>query len=347
MRVLVTGGAGFIGAPVAAALAEAGHQVTSLDSLHPAAHGGRASSPPPAGLLVADVRDRATVDAALRSVDAVVHHAAMVGMGVDLDDMPEYVSCNALGTAVLLSAMADRGVRRLLLASSMVIYGEGAYDCARHGQVRPGPRSESDLAAGTFDHRCPSCSTPLRPALVEEGAPPDPRSVYAASKLAQENLATAWALATGGAATALRYHNVYGPGMPKHTPYAGVAAIFRSSLERGEPPCVFEDGAQRRDFVHVRDVAAANVAALASPDPPMGLRAYNIGSGTITTIADMARALATAMGGPPPVVSGRFRAGDVRHITASSARAATELGYMATIGVAEGMRELSAAPLRP
>jgi dTDP-L-rhamnose 4-epimerase len=270
----------------------------------------------------------------------------MVGMGVNTQDLPEYVSCNDLGTAVLLAAMARAGVRRLVLASSMVVYGEGAYDCTDHGRVRPPARSASDLAGGLFEPRCPACATPLRPALVAEDDPLAPHSVYAATKLAQENLATAWALETKASVTALRYHNVYGPGMPQDTPYAGVAAIFRSSLERGDAPAVFEDGAQRRDFVHVRDVAAANVAALALTDPPVGLRAYNIGSGSVTTVAEMAQALATAMGGPEPVITGRFRAGDVRHITASPLRAATELGFRAGIGIADGMRELAVAPLR-
>jgi dTDP-L-rhamnose 4-epimerase len=346
MRVLVTGGAGFIGSQVATALIGAGHEVRSLDSLHPAAHRNPGVAAERTDLIIGDLRDRSTIDAALDGVDAVVHQAAMVGMGVDLQDMPEYVSCNDLGTAVLLAAMAARRVRRLVLASSMVVYGEGAYDCTGHGRVRPAPRAEADLTASVFDPRCPACASPLRPTLVDEDDPLDPRSVYAATKLAQEHLARAWALATGGTVTALRYHNVYGPGMPRDTPYAGVAAIFRSSLQRGEGPRVFEDGAQRRDFVHVRDVAAANLAALDSPDPPAGLRAYNVASGVVTTVAEMARALASAMDGPDPVVTGEYRAGDVRHITASSARAAKELGFTATIGFDEGMREFASAVLR-
>ena len=344
MRVLVTGGAGFIGSQVATALTEAGHEVRALDSLHPNAHGTAGEHRPE--LIIADVRDRGAIDDALTEVDVVVHQAAMVGLGVDLEDAPDYVSCNDLGTAVLLAAMAAARVRRLVLASSMVVYGEGAYDCPEHGRVRPAPRRPSDLSSGIFDPRCPSCATPLRPALVDEEDPLDPRSVYAATKLAQENLARAWALVTGGSVAALRYHNVYGPGMPRDTPYAGVAAIFRSSLERGEAPRVFEDGAQRRDFVHVRDVAAANVAALAVPKPPSGLRAYNVGSGVVTTVAEMAGALATAMGGPAPIVTGESRPADVRHVTASAARAANELGFTATIGFDDGMREFATAPLR-
>lgn len=346
MRVLVTGGAGFIGSQVVSALIEAGHDAWALDNLHPAAHpdaAARSDRPDTGGrLIVGDVRDRATVDAALAGADAVVHHAAMVGMGVNLQDAPEYVSCNDLGTAVLLAAMAERKVRRLVLASSMVVYGEGAYDCERHGRIRPAPRRPADLAAGLLDPRCPVCAARLRPRLVEEDDVLDPRSVYAATKLAQENLARAWAHATGSSVTALRYHNVYGPGMPRNTPYAGVAAIFRSSLDRGEAPRVFEDGAQRRDFIHVRDVAAANVAALRVPEPPAGLRAYNIGSGTVTTVGELATTLSSVLQGPPPVITGEFRAGDVRHITASPARARQELGFCATIRLDEGLREFAA-----
>jgi len=347
MRVLVTGGAGFIGSHVVSALVAAGHEVRAIDNLHPAAHREteRVRTERPE-LVVGDVRDRRAVDAALAGVDVVVHHAAMVGMGVDAQDMPEYVSCNDLGTAVLLAAMAAAGVGRLVLASSMVVYGEGAYDCTQHGRVRPLTRRATDLAAGIFEPRCPECATVLRPVLVSEDEPSEPRSVYAATKLAQENLCAAWALETGATATALRYHNVYGPGMPRDTPYAGVAAIFRSALERGEPPAVFEDGGQQRDFVHVRDVAAANVAALAVTEPPAGLRAYNICSGMVSTVAEMAAALATAMNGPQPRITGRFRSGDVRHITASSARAAAELRFQAAVAFTDGMRELAVARLR-
>jgi dTDP-L-rhamnose 4-epimerase len=291
------------------------------------------------------------VAAALSGVDAVCHQAAMVGLGVDLDDLPAYAGANDLGTAVLLAEAARAGVRHLVLASSMVVYGEGRYRCAEHGDVAPGPRRPSDLDSGRFEPPCPVCGSQLAPGLVGEDAVLDPRNVYAATKVAQEHLAASWARVSDGAVAALRYHNVYGARMPRDTPYAGVASLFRSALARGEAPRVFEDGGQRRDFVEVRDVAAANAAALdalvAGTVPAGTLRAYNVGSGTPHTVAQMAAALAAAYGGPDPVVTGDYRLGDVRHVTASAARARAELGWSALIGFAAGMAAFAAAPLRP
>ncbi|NUK96645.1 NAD-dependent epimerase/dehydratase family protein [Streptomyces lunaelactis] len=347
MRVLVTGGAGFIGSQVVAALAARGHDPVVLDALLPAAH----PEPPPlpdAEWIHADVRDRAATARALRGVDAVCHQAAMVGLGKNFADAPEYVGCNDLGTAVLLAAMAEAGVTELVLAGSMVVYGEGRYDCPRHGQVRPGPRAAADLTAGRFEPLCRECGAELTPGLVGEDAGMDPRNVYATTKLAQEHLAAAWARATGGRAVALRYHNVYGPGMPRDTPYAGVASFFRSALERGEAPRVFEDGRQRRDFVHVGDVADANAIALEAVRgrEPGALSAFNTGSGTPHTVGEMAAVLAAAHGGPSPVVTGEFRLGDVRHITADSRRLRAEVGWNSRVGFAEGMAEFAASGLR-
>ncbi|MGP4048392.1 NAD-dependent epimerase/dehydratase family protein [Streptomyces sp. 2A115] len=329
MRVLVTGGAGFIGSHVVEALTARGHEAVVFDLRD--------------GL---DVRDAEAVAAALPGVDAVSHQAAMVGLGTGFADAVEYVSRNDLGTAVLLAAMADAGVRRLVLAGSMVVYGEGRYACEWHGVVRPGPRAVADLDTGRFEPMCPSCGEELTPGLVGEDAPVDPRNVYATTKLAQEHLAAAWARSTGGSAVSLRYHNVYGPGMPRDTPYAGVASFFRSALARGEAPRVYEDGAQRRDFVHVRDVAAANVVALETGSGSGVLTSYNTGSGEPHTVGEMARVLAAAYGGPEPVVTGEYRLGDVRHITADSSRLRAELGWKAEVGFAEGMREFAAAGLR-
>ncbi|MEV8449925.1 MULTISPECIES: NAD-dependent epimerase/dehydratase family protein [Streptomyces] len=349
MRVLVTGGAGFIGAHVVASLAAAGHESVVLDALLPSAHPeGAPSGLPGDRVVVGDVRDREAVADALAGVDAVCHQAAMVGLGKDFADAPLYVGCNDLGTAVLLAEMAAAGVRDLVLAGSMVVYGEGRYDCPRHGTVRPGPRAEADLRAGRFEPRCPDCGAELTPGLVAEDAPADPRNVYASTKLAQEHLAAAWARATGGRAVSLRYHNVYGPGMPRDTPYAGVASFFRSALARGEAPRVYEDGGQRRDFVHVHDVAAANATALEAVRErrPASFAAYNTGSGEPHTIGEMATVLAGAHGGPDPVVTGEYRLGDVRHVTADSRALREELGWRPRVSFAEGMRDFAAAPLR-
>jgi dTDP-L-rhamnose 4-epimerase len=333
MRVLVTGGAGFIGTEVVAAVREAGHEAVVLDRA-------------PCEGVQADLRDADAVDRAVSGVDAVLHQAAMVGMGVDMQDMPEYAGCNDLGTAVLLAAMARHGIGRLVLASSMVVYGDGAYTCPQDGPVRARVRQESDLAAGRFEPGCPRCGRPLAATLMDEDGVLDPRSVYAATKLAQEHLASAWAHASGGRVAALRYHNVYGPRMPRDTPYAGVAAIFRSELARGRAPRVYEDGGQRRDFIHVRDIAAANLAALSWLDGPgaVPFRAFNIASGRPRTVGDLAGTLARVTGGPPPVVTGQYRAGDVRHITASPARAQGELGFTAAIAFEEGIAEFAAVP---
>ncbi|MFI7387328.1 NAD-dependent epimerase/dehydratase family protein [Streptomyces sp. NPDC049813] len=326
MRVLVTGGAGFIGSHVVEALTERGHEAVVFDVREDPG---------------ADVRDPASVARALAGVDAVCHQAAMVGLGDGVADAAEYVSRNDLGTAVLVAAMDRAGVRRLALAGSMVVYGEGRYECPRHGVVRPGPRAAADLDAGRFEPTCPSCGAELAPGVVGEDAPTDPRNVYATTKLAQEHLVAAWARTTGGVGVSLRYHNVYGPRMPRDTPYAGVASFFRSALARGEAPRVFEDGRQRRDFVHVRDVAAANVCALEADAAPGALTVYNAGSGTPHTVGEMARALAAACGGPEPVVTGEFRLGDVRHITADSSRLRDELGWRPEVSFAEGMREFA------
>lgn len=349
MRILVTGGAGFIGSHVVDRLAADGHDVVVYDALIPQAHGDG----PPAWLdepdrdvafVRGDVRDADALAPVLRGVDAVCHQAAMVGHGVDAADAPLYAGHNDLGTAVLLAAMAQADIGRLVLAGSMVVYGEGRYRCAEHGVVRPGPRAAVDLAAGRFEPPCPACGRDLAPGLVPEDAPLDPRSTYAATKLAQEHLAGAWARQTGAGVWSLRYHNVYGPRMPRDTPYAGVASVFRSALEHGEAPRVMEDGRQRRDFVHVADVAAANALALAAPRP--GLTAVNICSGEPHTVGEMAAELAHAMHGPAPVVVGGARAGDVRHVVADPARARELLGFRATVGFAEGMAGFATAPLR-
>lgn len=344
MRVLLTGAAGFIGSHVAAALGAAGHEAVGLDALLPEAHGDGSA---PAGVRVGDVRDSSLLDALLTDVDAVCHQAAMVGNGVDAQDLPAYAAHNDLGTAELLAAMARCGVDKLVLASSMVVYGDGQYECPRDGAVAPAVRDAADLAAGQFDPRCSVCGGSVVWRRIDESAPIRPRTSYAASKVAQEHYADAWCTLQSARCIALRYHNVYGPGMPANTPYSGVAAIFRSALERGAAPQVFEDGAQTRDFVHVEDIARANVAALESLGAhDVGVHAYNICSGTPYTIGDMARALSDASDGADPIVTGDYRAFDVRHVVASPERARQRLGFEARVRPEAGLRELATAPLR-
>lgn len=346
MRILITGAAGFIGSHIAQAALAAGHAVRGLDSLTPSVHDGVPGYwPADAELIVADIRDPAAVSHALRGVQAVCHQAARVGLGVDLGDLPGYSDVNITGTAVLLDQMGRQQIGHLVLASSMVVYGEGGHRCRAHGQVRPPARDRADLERGRFEPRCPLCGADLSMATVPESAPLDPRSAYAVSKVAQEQLAAVWADLAGGAAVALRYHNVYGPRMPRDTPYAGVAAIFRSALEAGRPPQVFEDGAQRRDFVHVTDVATANLAALRAGRPGQ-LTAYNIASGEPHTIGEMASTLASAYGGPQPQVTGRYRLGDVRHVVASAELAERELGFRSRVRFAAGMAQFATAALR-
>src|SRR5690242_14225260 len=306
------------------------------------AHGANAELPPDVRRV--DVRDAAALAPLLKGVDVVCHQAAVVGAGVDAADAPSYGSHNDFATAVLLAEMFAAGCQRLVLASSMVVYGQGRFACDEHGLVDPPARTRADLDAGIFEHRCPICGEQVRWRLVGEDAPLRPRSLYAASKTAQEHYALAWAESTGGSVVALRYHNVYGPGMPRDTPYSGVAAIFRSQLEAGDAPRVYEDGGQMRDFVHVADVAAANVAAVGSQLP--GFSAFNVCSGRPISILEMATELCETRGEVLPVVTGQYRSGDVRHIVADPTRAADVLGFVAAVDPRDGLREFAHAPLR-
>jgi dTDP-L-rhamnose 4-epimerase len=348
VKVLVTGGAGFIGSHIVDELLALGHAVRILDALSPAVHRTRPDYlDGEAELIEADVTDAMAVASAINGVDAVCHQAAKVGLGLEIADIAEYARDNDLGTAVLLAQLATaRFNGRLVLASSMVVYGEGSYSCPSHGPVAPPPRTPQDLDQGRFEPPCPVCGESLVPGAVSEAAPGNPRNVYAATKLHQEHLCFAFSRETGVPVTVLRYHNVYGPRMPRDTPYAGVASIFASALAAGRAPRVYEDGLQLRDFVDVRDVARANVLALTRSEP--SAEVFNVASGTPRTIHEMAGALSVAAGedAPAPVTTGQYRLGDVRHVFASAEKARTALGFTAQVDFQQGMAEFAAAPMR-
>lgn len=348
MRVVVTGGAGFIGSHVVDELVAAACDVTIVDLLHPWAHRAKPPYIPTAARFErVDLRDEQALRAIVADSDAVTHQASVVGLETSFADAREYVEHNALGTASLLSALHHTGFRgRLSLGSSMVVCGEGAYVCGVHGRVRPRARTREALDAGEFEPVCSSCAGPLRPVAISEGDPLEPRNVYAATKLHQEHLVAIFGREHNIAVCALRYHNVYGPRMPFNTPYAGVAGIFRNAIAAGRPPEVFEDGGQMRDFIHVRDVARANVLALSSEAAVSG--AFNISTGEPHSVGDLAAALveASPRDSRAPVFSGRYRLGDVRHVFASPERARRAFGFSAEISFEDGVSEFAQEPLR-
>lgn len=335
VRVVVSGGSGFIGSHIVDALVAASHDVVVLDREEPKFPNDDAR------YVIADVQNPVAWRQVLENADAVSHQAAHVGLGVRFSDVVDYVSDNDVGTGAMLLAMDRVGFAgRLVLASSMVVYGEGAYNCTCCGAIRPKPRSSERLTEGRFEPSCPICGGDLDPTLTHEDAPIDPRNVYAATKIHQEHLCFAYGRESGNSVIALRYHNVYGPRSPANTPYAGVASIFLSALRSGDAPRVFEDGGQRRDFIHVSDVARANVLALTAPAPVQG--SFNVASGTPHTILDLANELWRSLGrsGPRPIVTGDWRLGDVRHVQASPALAQESLGFKAEVSLAEGLNAL-------
>lgn len=339
--VLITGGAGFIGAHLAAELLAHGSRVRVLDTLDPQVHenGARpAYLDPEVELIEGDVRDGETVRRALEGVEAVCHLASAVGVGQSMYEIARYTSVNDVGTAVLLEAVADTDVSQILLASSMSIYGEGATR-GPDGPVDPPDRSSEQLRAGRWELEAADGTT-LRPIPTAETKRPALGSVYALNKFTQERMALVFGRAYGRKATALRFFNVYGPHQALSNPYTGVLAIFGSRLLNGRPPMVFEDGLQRRDFVHVRDIARA--CRLALETPAADGEVVNVGSGEGRTVRDVADALAAATGRDlVPHCTGKYRAGDIRHCFADLTRARRVLGYRPQVDFADGLVELA------
>jgi dTDP-L-rhamnose 4-epimerase len=342
-RVLITGGAGFIGSHVAESLLEDGHEVRVYDRLVEQVHGvhGPRYVPDEAEFVLGDMRDSAGLRRALRDVDAIVHHAAEVGVGQSMYQISRYVDGNTGGTGVLLELLANERhrVERIVVASSMSVYGEGAYRCAEHGIVHPQVRGDLQVAAREWEIRCPECGRHAAPVPTPESKPLHPASIYAISKLDQELMCLAVGRAYDIGVVALRYFNTYGPRQALSNPYTGVAAIFSSRLIHGQPPLVFEDGAQLRDLIHVNDVARATVLALESKRA-VG-EAINIGTGRPVSVLGVAEMLARHIGVEFPArLSATSRSGDIRHCWADSTKARDLLGFEPAVRFDEGMREL-------
>jgi dTDP-L-rhamnose 4-epimerase len=340
--VLITGGGGFIGAHVARELLEGGYRVRLLDDLTPQVHGEGgwpAYVPAETERIEADIRDADALRRAVKGCEHVCHLAARVGVGQSMYEMADYTSANDLGTAVLLEVLAGNPVKRLLVASSMSIYGEGL---CRAGDrlVEPPEREVDQLKAGQWELRLPT-GEPLEPVPTPESKNPVLTSVYALNKFCQERMALIFGRAYGVEVVALRFFNVYGPWQALSNPYTGVLAIFAARLLNDRPPLVFEDGGQRRDFVQVRDVARA--CRLALEAPPAAGKAINVGSGESRSVLDVAEGLAAATGREKmsPHVLGKYRAGDIRHCFADISLARQILGFEPRIGFKEGLAEMA------
>jgi dTDP-L-rhamnose 4-epimerase len=341
-NILITGGAGFIGTAVARELIARGHRVRILDSLIEQVHGDGGPSARPAvdaELIVGDVRNGDVVARALQGIDSVVHLAAEVGVGQSMYAVERYTSVNEVGTAVLFEKLIERPVRRVVTASSMSIYGEGLYVDQDGRPIEDAERRPSAGPDGGWDP-LDSRGRPLRPVPTPEWKRPSLSSIYALGKYVQERQTLILTAAYGMEGVCLRLFNVYGPGQALSNPYTGVLAIFAARLLNDQPPLVFEDGEQRRDFVHVSDVARAFADALSNPEAVGGV--FNIGSGKDRSIVEVARALSDAMGvAIEPLIAGKSRAGDIRHCFCDTALAAERLGFRATKDFGEGLAELA------
>ena len=342
-RILVTGGAGFIGSHLVSRLADEGAEVVVIDSLEPQVHGGiRPNLPDGVTFIEGSVRDSALVEQALAGVASVVHLAAAVGVGQSMYEIERYVEVNTAATAGFLERLVNASPRpsRLVVASSMSIYGEGEYLCEKHGSVAPRLRPERQLAERRWECRCPECGLELRPTATRETKPLIPTSIYAVTKRDHEELCHVVGSAYGIPTVALRFFNVYGPGQALSNPYTGVAAIFSSRLLNDRPPLIFEDGHQSRDFIHVSDIVDGIVRALHS-DAAVG-QSINLGTGHPVSVNEVAELLQRSLGKDVSAEHpGSFRAGDIRHCFADTTLARNLLGFEAEVRLEHGIRDLA------
>jgi dTDP-L-rhamnose 4-epimerase len=346
MMVLVTGGAGFVGSHLVDELVAQGHDVVVYDSLDAQVHlGGKpAYLAADAEFVMGDVRDRDLLQKCLleKRIEVVFHQAAVVGVGQSMYEIRRYVDVNSVGTATLLDILANskHHVGKIVVASSMSIYGEGSYRCPEHGIVYPRLRSAEQLANHDWEMRCPVCGAAASPTLTREDKPLYPTSTYATSKRDQEELVLQFGQAYEVPAVALRYFNIYGTRQSLSNPYTGVAAIFASRLLNGHKPLIFEDGLQARDFVHVSDIVRANM--LAMEQSGADYCALNVGTGRSTTVRDVAVTLAGHLKlDIEPEILGEFRAGDIRNCVADVADIKERLGFTPATRFEDGMRELA------
>lgn len=345
MRILVTGGAGFIGSHLVDALVFRGDQVWVLDNLQPQVHRGRKPCylNPKADYLFENLMDLQTLEKAAEGVEAIIHLAALVGVGQSMYEIVRYMEGNTLATAKLMEWLIrkHRGkapIKRLVVASSMSIYGEGLYRCPQHGEISPPPREVQHLNRHRWEPLCPSCGKELTPVATPERKPLQPTSVYAISKKDQEELCLTLGQAYGIPTVALRFFNVFGPRQSLFNPYTGACAIFSARLRHGKPPVLYEDGRQTRDFVHVSDIAQAILLALEHPG--MVGQALNVGTGRAVSIREIAETLAQAYGSPlTPKIVGRYRSGDIRHCFADISRLSA-FGYHPNVTLEEGLKAL-------
>lgn len=343
--VLVTGGAGFVGSHLVDHLLAEGEEVRILDNLDPLAHAGGeppAHLDPAAELIVADLRDRDAVDRALSGCDRVYHLGGIVGNGESMINVRKAIDANAGGTATLLESAIERRdeIRRVVVASSMVVYGEGSYECPEHGVLSPPLRPVEQLRERRWEPECPRCGAELTPVAIDEDRDLRPVSVYGISKRDTEELALVLGGAYGLEAVALRYLNIYGPRQALANPYTGVAAIFSARLLNGRRPLVFEDGRQIRDLVHVSDVVRATAAAMDAPEAPG--HAINVATGRRIEIGELAGRLCALIDPElEPELTGEFRTGDLRHCFAATDRARELLGFEAEIRIEDALPELA------
>jgi len=344
-KVLVTGGAGFIGSHLVDKLIELGHEVVVFDNLEPQVHGDDQKKPKylnkECEFIEGDIRSRDELRKALKGRRIIFHQAAVVGVGQSMYEIKRYSEVNILGTANLLDTLVNEKhqVEKLITASSMSVYGEGKYSCANCGAVYPKLRSLSQLKKGEWEMRCPLCNQQVRSLATDEDKPLYPTSVYAISKRDQEEMCLTVGRAYNIPTVALRYFNVYGPRQALSNPYTGVAAIFSSRILNNHPPYVFEDGLQSRDFIHISDIVRANLSAM--ENEKADYEVFNVGTGKALTVLDIAEALIKELGSSVDIdIVRKYREGDIRHCYAEISKIRDQLGFQPQVKFEEGIPDL-------